>query len=268
MLLGPVIDVVLGLEPVLNEEARRDSDPEHVGHEGELTAARRLIDSLHDTYGGFIDAFVLDALYANGPVMTQLTNYGYSGFLVLKKQKDEPFKEALTLWQMHGPCEKYEDADRQEQVEFWDVDEIETLNSYKGKVRAVRALVTKPEPDQDPTTWCFAIIGQRARQLGRRTALQIIRSRWHIENTAFHQWIRYWNLGHVFRHGQNALLAILLLWMLAFNLLQLFIYRRLGRCRRPKDPTDTIRHIVEVMLREVATLPEPIPWAALLFNSS
>jgi SEC-C motif len=72
MLLGPVIDVVLGIEPVRNEEARRDIDGEHKGHEGELTAARRLIDSLHDTYGGFINAFVLDALYANGPVMTQL----------------------------------------------------------------------------------------------------------------------------------------------------------------------------------------------------
>jgi hypothetical protein len=45
-----------------------------------------------------------------------------------------------------------------------------------------------------------------------------------------------WNLGHVFRHTQNALMAILLLWTLAFNLLQLFIYRRLGRSRRPKDP--------------------------------
>jgi hypothetical protein len=40
MLLGPVLDVVLGIEPVLNEEALRDSDPEHVGHEGELTAGR------------------------------------------------------------------------------------------------------------------------------------------------------------------------------------------------------------------------------------
>ena len=266
MLLGPVLDVVLGIEPVLNEEARRDSDPEHVGHEGELTAARRLLESLHDTYGGFVDAFVLDALYANGPVMTQLTDYGYGGFLVLKKEKNEPFKEALTLWQMHGPCEKYEDPDRQEQVEFWDVDEIETLDTYQGKVRAIRAVVTKP--DQDPTTWCFAILGQRARQLGRRTALQIIRSRWHIENTAFNQWIRYWNLGHVFRHTQNALSAVLLLWTLAFNLLQMFVYRRLGRCRRPKDPNDTIRHIVEVMLREVASLPEPIPWAALLLDTS
>src|SRR5881396_2165077 len=71
----------------------------------------------------------------------------------------------------------------------------------------------------------------------------------------------------VFRHTSNALMAILLLWMLAFNLLQLFIYRRLKRDRRPHDSTDTIRHIVEVMLRNVATLPEPIPWAALLNTS-
>jgi hypothetical protein len=266
LLLGPVLDVVLGIEWVLNEEARRDMDGEHAGHEGELTAARRLIDSLHDTYGGFIDAFVLDALYANGPVMTQLDNYGYGGFLVLKKENNEPLKEALTLWQMQGRCETYNDADRKEHLEFWDAEDIETLETYTGKVRAVRAVVTKP--DQEPSTWCFAIIGQRARQLGRRTALQIVRARWHIENTGFHQWIRYWNLNHVFRHSNNALLAVLLLWTLAFNLLQLFVYRRLGRCRRPKDPSDTIRHIVEVLLREVALLPEPIPWSTLLLDTS
>lgn len=263
LLLGPVLDVVLGIEPVLSEEALRDKDPEHEGHEGELTAARRLIDSLHKTYGRFIDAIVCDALYANGPLMTQITNYGYGGFLVLKKEKDEPYKDALKLWDIEGSCEKYEDQDRKEQVQFWDVDNIETLSTYKGKVRAIRAVVQ----GEDPSTWCFAIVGQRARQLSRRTALQIIRARWHIENTAFNQWIRYWNLGHVFRHGQNALTAVLLLWTLAFNLLQLFIYRRLGRSRRPKDPTDTIRHLVEVMLREMALLPEPIPWSALLLDT-
>jgi hypothetical protein len=267
MLLGPVLDVVLGIEPVLNEEARRDVDGEHAGHEGELTAAHRLIDSLHSTYGTFIDAFVLDALYANGPVMTHLEQYGYAGFLVLKKDKNEPLKEALTLWQEQGPCEQYYDPDKKEHLQFWDSDNIETLDSYKGKVRVIRAIVTQPD-DESSTTWCFAILGKRARQLARRTALQIVRARWHIEDTAFNQWIRYWNFGHVFRHTPNALLAVLLLWALAFNLLQLFVYRRLGRCRRPKDPTDTIRHIVEVMLREVATLPEPIPWVTLLFNSS
>jgi hypothetical protein len=99
-------------------------------------------------------------------------------------------------------------------------------------------------------------------------AFRIIRARWHIENTAFHQWTQYWNLAHVFRHEQHALSAVLLIWTLAFNLLQLFIYRRLGRSRRPKDPTDTIRHVVEVMLREVALLPEPIPWSTLLLDTS
>lgn len=266
LLLGPVLDVVLGIEPVLNEEALRDLDPAQEGHEGELTAGRRLIDSLHQTYGGFIDAIVCDALYANGPVMTQLREYGYGGLIVLKKEKDEPLKEALQLWEMEGPCESYEDRDRKEQVQFWDVDNIQTLDTYKGEVRAIRAVVSRPE--KDPSTWCFAILGPRARQISRPTALRIIRARWHIENTAFHQWTEHWNLAHVFRHGQNALSAILLLWMLAFNLLQLFVYRRLGRSRRPKDPTDTIRHLVEVMLREMATLAAPIPWATLLLNSS
>jgi hypothetical protein len=31
---------------------------------------------ISQTYGGFIDAFVLDALYANGSVMTQLHDCG------------------------------------------------------------------------------------------------------------------------------------------------------------------------------------------------
>jgi hypothetical protein len=53
----------------------------------------------------------------------------------------------------------------------------------KRKIRVIRAVVTKP--DQDPSTWCFSIVGKRARQLGRRTALQIIRARWHIEDTGF-----------------------------------------------------------------------------------
>jgi hypothetical protein len=265
MLLGPVVDIVLAVEPVLNEEARRDTDRQHTGHEGELTAARRLIDGLHQTYGGFIDAFVLDALYANGPVMTQLDDYGYGGFIVLKKENNEPLREALSLWHGQKPCEQSDDPDTKEHVEFWDADQIDTLDSYQGKVRVIRARITKA--DQEPTTWCFAVVGPPARKVTRRTALKVIRARWHIEDTGFHQWIRYWNFGHVFRHTANALMAVLLLWMLAFNLLQLFVYRRLKRQRRPKDPTDTIRHIVEVMLRDVGTLSAPIPWAALLDTS-
>ena len=253
LLLGPVLDVVLGIEPVLNEEARRDIDPEHVGHEGELTAARRLIDSLHDTYAGFIDAFVLDALYANGPVMTQLTDYGYGGSLVLKKEKNEPLKDARTLWEIEGRCESYEDPERKEHVEFWDVDDIETLTSYKGKIRAVRAVVT--QPGEDPSTGASPSSGSaRASSVaGRRYRSSVLVG---ISKTP--RFINGSNIGTwptCFGIRKMRSMSVLLLWTLAFNLFQLFLYRRLGRCRRPKDPTATIRHIVEVMLRKVALLP-------------
>ena len=111
------------------------------------------------------------------------------------------------------------------------------------------------------------LIGKKARKNGRRAALKFVRSRWHIENTAFYQWTQYWRLDHVFHHTPNATMAVLLLWILAFNLLQLFVYRRLGRNRDPKDPTDTIRHVVEVMNRNVGAIPAPIPWAALANTS-
>jgi hypothetical protein len=267
MLLGPTLDVVLDIEPVLNAQARKDLG-EDARHEGELTAAHRLIDRLHDTYGSFIDALVLDALYANGPVMTKLDRYGYGGFIVLKKNDNEPLKEALALWRDQGPCEQFDDLEKREHVDFWDVDDINTLDSYKGYVRVIRAEITRNETSTTPKTWCFAIVGSRARRLSRRTALTIVRSRWHIENTAFCQWVKYWNLGRVYRHTPNAILAILLIWILAFNLLQLFVFRRLRRPRLPKDPCDTILAIVAEIFRDVGALPRRIPWETLAYADS
>jgi len=264
MLIGPVIDVVLGLEPVRNDEANREAG-EDAKHEGELSAAYRLIDALHESYGSFIDALVFDALYANGPVMSQLERCHYGGFIVLKKEGEEPLKEALALWRGQGPTRAFDDPDTHEHIELWDVDEIDTLETYEGKVRAIRAVVTKK--GGETSTWCFGIMGARARKVNRITALSIVRGRWHIENTGFNQWVQYWNLAHVYRHTANALMAVLLLWSLVFNLLQLFVYRRLKRSRQPQDPTDTIRHIVEVMNRELGTIPEPIRWAELLDTS-
>lgn len=266
LLLGPVVDVVLGIEPVRNAPMRRQAgEPDEEGAEGELTAALRLVDSLHQSYGRFLDAFVLDGLYPNGPVLTRLDRYGYSAFIVLKKQDHEPLKEALALWRGQPPSCSFDDEQTREHIDLWDVDGIETLDTYRGPLRVLRAEVTQPGAIK--RTWCFAAVGKKARTVSSRTALRILRARWHIENTVFHQWVTRWHLGHVFRHTGNALLALLLLWALTFNLLQLFVYRRLGRERRPKHPTDTIRHLVEVMLREVATLPAPIPWRDLLDTS-
>ena len=262
LMVGPLLDIVLDIEPLRNKAARlRAGEIGVESDEGEQTAALRLIDRIHETYGNYIDTFVFDSLYPNGPMLTKLTSYGYNSLIVVKKEDNEPLKEAQALWKDRPPCETHDDPDKKEHIEFWDVDELETLDTFKGKIRVLRAEITHPQ--EPKRTWCAAIIGERARRTPSPIALKALRSRWHIENTAFGQWTMYWNLSHVFHHTAQALMAILLIWSLAFNILQLFVYRRLKRPRRPKDPTWTIRHIVEVMHWEVATLPAPIPWLDL-----
>ena len=91
---------------------------------------------------------------------TQLDQYGYGGFIVLKKDNNEPLKEALALWQGQEPCEQCDDTGKKEHIQFWDCDDIDTLDTYKGKVRVIRAVITKA--DKAPTTWCFATVGKRA----------------------------------------------------------------------------------------------------------
>lgn len=268
LFLGPVLDVVMDIEPIRNKAARIRAGESRVQEdEGELTAALRLVDRLHETYGSIIDAFSFDSLYPNGPVLNKLAQYRYGAFIIVKKKNNQPLKEALALWRGQPPCRVVHDPKSREDIEFWDTDQIETLDTYKGPIRVIRARVTQPSGKKRKRTWCIAVVGKRALRLSLTGILKATRARWHIENTAFHQWVMYWHLNHVFRHTANATLAVLLLWSLAFNLLQLFIYRRLKRQRNPKDPTDTIRHIVEVMNREIATLVQPVPWATLLDTS-
>lgn len=243
LLLGDSVEVVLDIEPVLGLEARRAAGQSEVEtDEGEKTAARRLIRRLHDQYGTFIDIIVLDGLYPDGPTMTLLAKLDYGAVITLRKRTDEPLKEARCLMQDRKPDCNWRDEYRREQIEAWDIAELRTLETYDGPTRVVEAHV-HDERSGKTRTWCAAVIGRQTRALGTKAIHRIQRARWHEENTAFHQWSVYWNLGHVFRHTPGAICSMLLILALTFNLLQLFVYRRLRRSeslpssRRPSTST-------------------------------
>jgi len=103
LLLGADTEVVLDLEPLRTRDLRRQQGEAADTHDGEQTAALRLIDRLQETYGRFIDLFVLDALYPNGTVMTRITKLEYGAVITLKKESDEPLKDALTLMKDQPP---------------------------------------------------------------------------------------------------------------------------------------------------------------------
>jgi hypothetical protein len=159
-----------------------------------------------------------------------------------------------------GPDETTTDPVTGEKVAFWELDDVDALSSFDGSVKMLKAVVTRKKGKQ--STWVMALLGC-ARKVSRMVALRVMRARWHIENTAFHQWVTKWHLDHCYRHTPNAITAVMHLWALAFNLMQLFFYRRLRKPRRGRPVTDTVVGLVHRMAGEVWQLTRPVPWVAL-----
>ena len=266
LLLGEQVDVVLDAEPLLTADKRDPKDMAGVAHEGASTAALRLLDRRPEVFGAWLHLFVVDALYASGPWMTRIVEHGYGAIITVKKETDEPFKDFLLLTRDQPPSRCWEDEKKGERYRAWDIDDIETLDTFKGKSRVVRVEVQTRGCDS-PHIWCAAVVGQAARRLPIRTIHRLHRSLLPIENTLFNQWTQYWNLDHVFRHTPNAVQALTLLFILAFNLLQLFVFCRLRRSRVPRDPSDTMAAIVKQIAAAVAALRRPVPWTLLLDTS-
>ena len=261
MLLDERLDLMLDMEPVRSADVRSElGDKDVTGHEGELTAAKRLATRLRATYGRWLDVLVLDALYPNGPFLTLAKKLNFGVIAVLKKGNNEPLKEALSLWEGKAPDEVVVDLKKKERIELWGCQELKTLMSYDGDIRAVRGIVHKQHADTIHT-WCFAVTGCATR-LSNQKVLAVGRARWHIENTGFYQWSQYWNFAHVFTHGENALPSLFWIFFLAFNLLQLFLYRHLRSYGRDKgkDVTRTIWRLIDEMNADLACLHQPLAW--------
>jgi hypothetical protein len=262
MLIDERLDLALDIEPLLPSDFR----PEVRGRkaqtdEGEQTAVKRLLRRVKQTYS-WVDTVVADAAYANGPFLSLVQQLRMSAVVILRKETDEPLKEALAIWRNKPPDQRVENTDAHERIELWDCRDLETLDTYRGPIRVVRARVTKTNAPAAPSsTWCMAVIGPAARLLKPSQVLAVARGRWHIENTAFHQWTKHWHFNHVFVHDASGIRAVYFLFMAVFNLLTLFLYRQL-RCYgrdRGKDVTKTIRRLIDEMRDELARLTSS-PW--------
>lgn len=268
MLIDKRFDLAVDIEPLLPKDLRRMTPKAAKGKthwvvkanedEGELTAATRLIKRVKQTYG-WIDVVVADALYANGPFLTTLKALDLGGVIIARKESDEPLREAIHLWGQEPPHKVVEDERARERIELWDCPDLETLRTYEGKIRAVRGRVTRLEDLQrPPSTWCMLVVG-KAQRLAPERVLAVGRARWHIENTAFHQWTTRWQFDHVFTHHPNAIAAIFWLFFAAFNILTLFLYlkvRSYGR-DRGRNVNRTISRLVDEMLDDLVRLAAP-----------
>ena len=262
MLIDERFDLLLDYEPLLPADLRPAGASKDHEDEGELTAGRRLLRRVKQTYG-WVDVVVADGLYPNGPFLTDVKHLRMGAVVVLRKETDEPLKDALAIWGS-SPASQTVEANGprgRERIELWDCPGIETLGTYDGPIRVVRGRVTYlDDPARDAATWCVAVTGSATR-LSPAQVLRIARGRWHIENTGFHQWTTRWRFDHVFVHDGRGIEALYGIFFPAYNLLTLFLYRQLrsyGR-DRGKDVTRTISRLIDEMNDDLARMLRS-PW--------
>lgn len=264
LLLGEREELVVGFEPILNA-AHRPLESSELD-EGEQTAAIRLLHKLRVRYGRWLEVIVADSLYANGPFLTTLQQLGFSGIVIAKKETDEPLRDAFAVWGSQRAT-IVDDLEAKERLELWDCPGVQTLSTYNGPIRVVRAVVSplaQPARSRrfERRQWCALVVGKHALPLSARQVIRVARGRWHLENTGFNQWTQYWKFEHVFITDAAGIEAIFATFFLAFNLLQLFVYRQLktyGRLRG-KDPTRTIFRVVDIFCADLHRLGESLCW--------
>jgi len=225
--------------------------------EGEETAALRLLSRLPHLYGSrFFDILLLDALYAQSPVLDLLQRTGWEAVICLKQDCRDLYQSAVGLFAHRPP-----DATLTEQrdhktyrVQLWDTGDTEALPLTLDNPKPVRVIrsqevlerncyrqgeLTRQQTDHE-WLWITALPAQAfpavvIRRLGH--------DRWKNENNGWMDLTKHWAFKHGFLHAcrhrpkprnpfgkrepvpNRGLAAVTFILLIAFALCSAFVLR-------------------------------------------
>jgi Transposase DDE domain len=222
--------------------------------EGEDTAALRLLQRLPDLYGSrFFDIMLLDALYAQTPVLQLIRKNGWEAVISLKQNSRDLYQSAVRLFAQRPPdVTLTEQRDHKTyKVQLWDSEglpftidnpepirvvrseEVLERNRYREGERALHS--TDHEWLWITTLPTQAFPAAVIRQLGH--------SRWQNENNGWMDLTQHWAFKHGFLHAcqhrpkqtnasgerdlvpNHGLAAVTLILLIAFALSAAFVLR-------------------------------------------
>jgi Transposase DDE domain len=229
--------------------------------EGEETAALRLLRRLPDLYGSrFFDILLLDALYAQAPVLQLVRKTGWDTVISLKQNSRDLYQSAVRLFaQRPADQSLIERCDHKiYQIQLWDTEGLPFTIDNPEPVRVVRSeeVLDRQRYRQGERTshstdhewlWITTLPPQAfpapvIRQLGH--------SRWKNENNGWMDLTKHWAFKHGFLHacrhrpkqtnasGQrevvpnHGLAAVVLILLIAFALSSAFVLRHSKLARR------------------------------------
>ena len=229
------VQVILGGEPAFPKDAQAKGK-ESPGHEGESTAAKRLVEKMIVLYGsGFFDILTTDSYYANKPFVLFLDSLGKYLVSRVKREDTTLYQEIDVLSQMVDPMHI---DDRDERVESWiyEVPELQVSLDWDVPTRGFKIIEKgyKIESGEkvyttEETFLCMTTLP--VEMADADIVRQIVHAKWGIENNAIKDLKDNWYMEHNFHHHPNATYALLLIMFMVHNLFYAYVFRHMKSYR-------------------------------------
>ena len=213
-------------------------DLEVVGpHEGEVVAARRLINRILANYSRLIDVITADALYLEAPFLRMLLDAGKHFVIVMKQEQRDLYQDADQLRSLIQP-RQIKDGDCT--TRLWDISDLTSFTTLGQSVRVIwaeeqnvsrKVIGGKRQEVIVEKTWIW--VTDLSASLVSATKIQLWgHDRWDLENRGFNELATLWHMDHCFVHNTTAIEALLLTLAVAFLTTYLFFERNLKPAAR------------------------------------
>jgi hypothetical protein len=200
--------------------------------EGEVPAAKRLLERVFASYSRYFDGVVGDGLYLEAPFINFCREHHKHVVVVVKGDHRLLLQDAEGLFSQRAPGQW---SEGRRTVQYWDEEGFTSCEGVSEPLRVLHTIETvrrreriarEWKESEETSSWYWATTFNQ-RQLPTREFYQAGHGRWDIENDCFNSTSAHWGLDHVFKHEPTAIVNFILTLFLAFTLLQCFWQRNL-----------------------------------------
>ncbi|KLU64482.1 transposase DDE domain protein [Desulfosporosinus acididurans] len=234
---GAVISIVgKGPKLVIGFEMYRPGEDSASKDEGELNVVKRLLSSTMKSQKRLMDVVVYDTLACNSVWINHCRNLGIDTIVRAKNNNNKSLRSARKKTNKSKVVNVWEDEKGFEKVEVYE--STFTMDNVDQPLRFVKFAMKHKDKKRTQL-----MIVTTSMDMAHKTLFKIIRARWDIENSIFNNLKSECGLEHCFVHGGKAVEAVLNLIIIASNLMQLFLVRRL------RNQLTTQREMVRLLLK-------------------
>jgi hypothetical protein len=180
--------------------------------EGEDTAALRLLNKLPEAYGSaFFDILLLDALYAQAPLLRCVARHGWDVVISLKRNQPELYQSAVRLFARRPADQECTEqiGGKTYQCQIWDTPQLPLSADDSLALRVVRSEEKltqnhyrggklQPETTEHEWMWMTTL---EAQAFPAKVVRQLGHDRWKQENNGWNDMTQNWALKHGFLHA-------------------------------------------------------------------